>query len=805
MTLAALTFSGAVWAWAALVAAIILVPLAWLALRPVSVQRRAIAIGLALRTGGIGLLLLALLDPQWTAPRPKKGANLVALVADNSAGLTITDAGATESRGDSLRALLTDPAHTDWQTRLADDFQLRRYTFDHALRRVRDFAALDFSGDRSDLGLALHQLRERFAGQPLAGVLLLTDGNATDLPNGLGDLAGLPPIYPIVIGQPDGLRDVRIDRADARQTAFDDAPVSLRVAVAASGTSADDLTVSVRPLNVANTSASADSSNSNPPSNSTPPPQTLRLRPDTPAHADFEWRPAGTGIQFHEVTVASTDETSASAEATLINNRRVVLFNRGRPAYRILYVGGRPNWEFKYLNRALLEDPQLQLVGLLRLALREPKFEFRGRAGEASNPLFRGFGPADDTTRYDQPVLTRVNTRDETELRGGFPRTAEELFAYDAVMIDDAEASFFSPDQLDLLRRFVSDRGGGLLMLGGVDTLENGRYRDTPLAAALPVYLDRLAGKTPSGDLALSLTREGWLEPWTRVRAQETDERERLGRMPRFRVANALGAVKPGATVLATLEDETGESFPALVAQPFGAGRVACIGLGDLWRWGLSGPNEQADLARFWRQVARWLVTDVPAQVELRVLPASTGTGVEFRVSAKDRDHRPLELATTRLTIRRIDATPDTSLNASASSAFRQATLPAEPSAETPGRYTARFTARDSGGYLATAEVTDRTGKLVGRAEAGWVHDPAADEFRSIVPNRALLEELARRTGGAVLDRNELARLADRLARAPAPVMETWSRPLWHNAWFFAAVLGCFVAEWAWRRWKGLA
>jgi Uncharacterized membrane protein len=787
--LAALTFSNAAWAWLTLLAAIVLVPLAWLALRPAAPRRRDFAIGLALRTAGIGLLLLALLDPQWVAPRAKKGANLVAVLADNSQGLRIADSGSARSRGEHLRDLLTTDA-SGALTRLADDFQLRRYAFDHSLRRVSDFSTLDFSGERTALGASLRQLRERFSGQPLAGVLLLTDGNATDLPDGVADTIGLPPIYPVVIGNASDLRDLRLERLTPRQTAFDDAPVSLRVDVAGTGFSAEDVIVSVRPLATTDTSTA-------------PPPQTLRLvRDNTPAQATFEWRPSGTGIQFHEVTVAprSPADTSASDEATTLNNRRIVLFDRGRPSYRILYVGGRPNWEFKFLNRALLDDPQLQLVGLLRLALREPKFEFRGRAGEATNPLFRGFGQPDDTQRYDQPVLTRVNTRDAAELRGGFPRTAEELFAYDAVILDDVEAAFFSPDQHDLLRRFVTDRGGGLLMLGGVDTLESGRYSDTALAAALPVYLDRLAAQPPTGELTFSLTREGWLEPWTRIRATETDERSRLDSMPRFLTANALSAVKPGATVLATLSDETGETYPALVAQPFGSGRVACLALGDLWRWGMAGADEQADLARFWRQISRWLVTDVPAPVELRVVQSSATAGVELRVTARDQDFRPLELATTRITIRRhgsaeLQPAPTT---------FQQATLPAEPSPDTPGRYVAQFTAREAGAYLATAEVIDRAGKLVGRAEAGWVHDPAADEFRSIAPNRALLEELARLTGGAVLAPDELSELPDRLVRSPAPIMETWSRPLWDNPWFFAAVLGCFLAEWAWRRWKGL-
>ena len=73
--------------------------------------------------------------------------------------------------------------------------------------------------------------------------------------------------------------------------------------------------------------------------------------------------------------------------------------------------------------------------------------------------------------RGDQPVLTRLNTKDEIELRNGFPSKAEELFSYQAVILDDLEAAFFTPDQAGLLQRFVSERGGGLLMLGGMLTV----------------------------------------------------------------------------------------------------------------------------------------------------------------------------------------------------------------------------------------------------------------------------------------------------------------------------------------------
>ena len=100
----------------------------------------------------------------------------------------------------------------------------------------------------------------------------------------------------------------------------------------------------------------------------------------------------------------------------------------------------------------------MQLSALLRMAPREPKFTFRGRDGESANPLFRGFRGADDAEGYDQPVVVRVNTRDAAELRDGFPKTAEELFAYHALIFDDVESAFFAAEALPLVERFVSGK-----------------------------------------------------------------------------------------------------------------------------------------------------------------------------------------------------------------------------------------------------------------------------------------------------------------------------------------------------------
>lgn len=812
--IAALIFSGASWWWVALASAVLLVPFAWLALAPAGRHSRTLAVGLAFRTLGIGLLLLCLLDPQWSGERAVRGANAFVVLADNSQGLQVADTGASATRGAELQARLTG-AESAWLTELAETFQVRPYVFDRGTRRVRDFGALDFTGERSDLTGALRRLRERFAGQPLAGVLLFTDGNATDLPDEGPDLADLPPIYPVVVGE-GPVRDVRLERVSVRQTAFDDAPVSLQADVAGELAGGTDVQLVVRPL------AGEGMAAGDPP----PAAQAVRLGTDgEPASATFSWRPGGSGIQFFEVRAQGPDGAALAEEATALNNRRVAMIDRGRPAFRILYVGGRPGWDFKFLNRALLDDPQLQMVALLRAARREPKFDFKGRAGEASNPMFRGFaGDEEQAPRYDQPVLVRINARDEAELRAGFPRTAEELYAYDAVILDDVEAAFFAHEQLTLLREFASVRGGGLLMLGGADSLNSGGFADTPLAAALPLYLDAASARDtaiPEGRLQWKLTREGWLEPWVRVRANEGDERARLNAVPPLFVAHGLTAVKPGATVLAQFEDEAGARYPALVAQPFGAGRVACFTAGDTFRWGLKGDEAQADLARFWRQLTRWLVTDVPAPVTLRVVrDTNDGANLRLLVTARDRSFVPVDLASARLTIRRLDApaaatatvtggepafdVPAAMTTAERDSGFSSVTLSAEPVADAPGRFAAVFPGRDAGAYLAEVEVTATSGEVLGRAQAGWVADASAEEFRSLTPNRELLAEIARRTGGEVISWNELPAFVRKLPDQDAPIAESWSYPLWDTAVVFLVVLACFLAEWGWRRWRGL-
>jgi len=743
-----------------------------------------------LRLLGVLILLLCLTEPLWSGRHVKSGENMFLVVADNSSGMNIRDQGMAQSRGDVLKSAFT-PGKSGWLGKLAENFQLREYVFDSQLHRTTDFSELLFDGKASAIGGILQTIAQRYRGRPLAGVLLMTDGNATDLGEQFYDLSDVPPVYPVVVGTDRPQKDISVGNVSVSQTSFEDAPVTLQADVEASGYSGKTIS-----LNLIDSAGKAVEQ------------QTRKISRSDEKHTfRFKVRPDRSGVLFYKLNAEeeksqneSMDQQAAPAEATLSNNKHTLVVDRGRGPYRILYVSGRPNWEYKFLRRAIGEDEYIQLVALLRVAMREPKYEWLGRRGEVNNPLYRGFDNKneEEAEQYDQPVLVRLGTRDEAELRDGFPKTAEDLFGYHAVILDDIEAGFFTHDQMELLRRFVSERGGGFLMLGGAESFLEGDYNRTPIGQMLPVYLDRLPKTEISSrsKIHLALTREGWLQPWARLRDNEQDEQKRLSTMPAFRVLNRLAAAKPGAQVVATVGSNSDGQFPALVVQRYGSGRSAALTIGDIWRWGMEDPEMHKDMDKFWRQTLRWLIADVPNRISLQVVkkPGQANQPVVFQVRVRDKKFEPMN---------------DVSISIEVTDPNSQTVkLAAGPMVNEAGLFEAMYVPRFDGSYFASAVVTDADGLELGNAETGWAVDLEAREFQSIRTNRPLLERIARQTGGQVVELDGLDSFARSLPTLNAPVMDTWTRPLWDLRGIMPAVflfvLMCFIGEWALRRWKGM-
>ena len=753
----------------------------------------------ALKALGVVILALILLEPLFSGTRARPGANQFVVLADNSQSMTLKDRDADKSRGEELKSLA--PKSASWLAQLGRDFDLRQFAFDAQLKSVDSFEALAFDGRSSDLGASLERLVRRYHGRPLAGVLLLTDGSATDAESverlvsktaAAAAKAGaqrIPPIYPVMVGRDSPPLDVSLERVAVSQTNFEDAPVTLTAQITTSGHKGQTLVAEL----LDESGKAVDR-------------QKVKVDTDgTPVAARFQVRPHQPGVSFYRVRVAAEgrlkqfDNPAGADEATLANNTRMVAVDRGKGPYRVLYVAGRPNWEYKFLKRAVREDDQVKFAALMRIARREPKFNFIGRAGEEANPLFRGFDPPnkDQVEQYDQPVIVPL-TEDEAEgqaLRAGFPKKPEDLYKYHAVILDDVEAEFFTQDQMQLLKDFVRQRGGGLLMLGGQESFKNGRFDRTAIGELLPVYVDQVPPIPTGAKHRMTLTREGWLESWIRLRPEEDAERKRLEAMPAFHTLNPIRGIKPGATVLARATSDAGTAVPALVEQRFGHGRVAALLIGDLWRWSLRRPEgAPTDLEKAWRQTIRWLVAEVPQRVDVTVAPRQAVDEPEgsLTISTQVRDpaYAPLDNAAVTVRVTGPDG--------------KSVEIRAEPAERQPGRYEAVYVPRQPGAYRAHVAALAPDASEVGKTDTGWTSDPAAEEFHQLQPNAQLLERIAKATGGQVVPAADLEKFVASLPTRQAEITEPYIRPLWHQSWVFLLAILCLCAEWGIRRWKGL-
>ena len=739
----------------------------------------------------IVLILVCLLEPMRQRKQPRPQANVMAILIDDSASMNANLGASDKTR--HQQALMAMDDETPWRIRLGQMFDVRSFAFDARTRRIQDADQLEASGQSSSLGSALTNIRDRLRHRPVAGVMVWTDGNATDI-NKASRLADLGiPVFPVVAKDAPSFSDLRLADVSIAQSNFETSPTTVSAVV--ENLSETDRNVTVSLVHRKTKSVVQE--------------HKVRITSQESKTVSFSFRPEESGVQFYEVNVA--DSSPDQNEVTLENNRRLITVDRDRGPYRILYVAGRPNWDFKFLRRALDADPEIELVGLLRIANKQPKFSFRGQGSGDTNPLFAGLGADEEETasQYDEPVMVRLGVKESTELVEGFPKTDEELFAYDGIILDDIGSDFFSQDQLTLLRRFVDARGGGMMMLGGQGTLSRKDLRSTTLGELIPVYPGKTigVGRESNQEVRLELSQEGILSPWTRLRETQSAEQDRQKEMTSFRTWNPIGDPKPGSSTMAFVVDSKGDRRPALVTQRFGAGRTAVMAIGDFWRWSMRPADAEEALSqqqdkviamgsedqrRMWRQMVRWLVGEVPSRVELRLVPSlDSNEPTIIQVTARDEQFLPLDNASVTISVTDSEGK----------------TIELSPTAdnENAGVYESQYWTDSSGGYVATTNVSSDDGTYVGTDEAGWSVDRAATEWNKLQINQALLDSIANDTGGQIVDVDKVDAFVDQLSQRDVPQMETTMVPLWHQSWIMFLAIACLCGEWFLRRTKGMA
>jgi hypothetical protein len=596
-------------------------------------------------------------------------------------------------------------------------------------------AALRAAGARAPatrLGSALEEAVTRYSGQSIAGIVVLTDGAVNA---GLEPLAvaqrfqdrGIP-ICPVGIGLP-GPLDVRLERLLVPDTVFHQDIVPVRVQLGSRGfvNRTVNLTATLNGRKVAG--------------------KVVRLT-GRPQFEELTFTPdQESGTANLEMSITPLPEEATGANNRLTKNLRIL-----GDKIKVLYVEGKPRWEYRYLRRVLLRDHRLEVKFLL--------------------------------TEGDRDLAAASD-----EYLDDFPEAAARAFHFDLVILGDVPASYFSPVQLQRLEELVRERGGSCLMLAGRRHAP-GSYAGTPLEALLPVKLRGAAYRDVDDELHPVVTAAGAEHPVTALDASREVSQERWGLVrPLHRLAQ-LDGPKPAATVLAELSADAGrrDSYPLIAWQRYGSGKALFVGTDQLWRLRFKEGDKYH--ARFWGQaiqfltLSRLLGENQRIRLETDRREYRTGERIQLTANVLNESFEPVKTAQFTALVERLK--PD------------REPIPVrlEPVPNMAGLYQGAFVAEKAGDYRLTVPEADRP--LANQAD--FQVESAPLELLEPAMQEDLLRKLAEVSGGHYFALQEFPALVQKIAGEERVTVVRREKDLWDVPAVLVALLGLLGAEWLLRR-----
>jgi hypothetical protein len=712
------------------------------------------------------VILVVISGPMFELPRESVEEDWVLMLVDRSASMTIADVGEDAapardrlSRDEQLRALLgghervwrrlDEARHVVWLGYHDGAFDLAAPAADGTATELPVVLGTA-DGRRTRLNTALEQALQRAAARALSGVVVFSDGRTTDPPTRASmrrlrsDKVG---VYAVPLGSPRPLGDLAIRRVDAPRRAFvrDQVPVTVELDQLGSLSAVDGAVV--------------------------------RLLDDT-AGAGRELSRVELGrdaADLESVTLIAEPQLAGEATwrvvvetepADLItdNNIETFLIDLVDRPLRVLFVEGYPRWEYRYLKNLMIRERSIESSVMLVSADRD-------FAQEGNQPITR------------------------------LPRSPEEFAPFDVIVLGDVAASFFSPEQLEMMRDHVAVRGAGLLWIGGERHTPRS-FAGTVLADLLPVRgslaLPAIGAPvnmepTPLADrlglLRLSGEDEG---AWPRELGDPGSGWSLLYWAQRVEP----GQLKPTAEILArTVREFRGAQLPLVVQMRYGAGQVIYVATDEIWRWRY-GRGELLP-ERFWVQIIRRLGRESLAGSDdaatLDVNPRRLTTSQVMRIDLELLDARLLEESRPAVpaVLETADGTPVAELE------LRRIDGPVSSTEVSRVRFAATYRPGVAGQFR--VRVDDPTLGGMRMDVPVEVFTPE-DELRRPDTDHELLAAMAAQTGGAVLGPDELGGLDRLLPNRSVRTINPLTERIWDTPLFFGLVLLLLTCEWIGRK-----
>ncbi|MBW3543585.1 MAG: hypothetical protein KY476_25320, partial [Planctomycetes bacterium] len=391
--------------------------------------------------------------------------------------------------------------------------------------------------------------------------------------------------------------------------------------------------------------------------------------------------------------------------------------------------------------------------------------------------------------------------------------TAAELEKYDVVVAFDPDWKRMQaeqPESIELLRKWVYDRKGGLVLVAGdVFTPELAAAGDEleDVLAMYPVFLSNFFLDVAFDSERQSeeawqplLTPDGQAAGFLQVAEDAEASRDLWSEFEGFYRAYPTEGKKAGATVYMYHTDTTAQTEHGrpvlLAAQDYGEGTTFYIGSAELWR--LRAYNDEY-YDRFWTKLIREAgqgrrkqgdspVTLLPEKTEVNL-----GETVKVTAVVLDNNYQPTTFDSVELDVidpRGRPQVPSRKLFAVKTS---------------PGEYLGDFRATQPGKYELRLPLP---GSEKYQSKTVTVVFPGVEKLQT-EQNASLLTEIARDTGGRYVALDEASGVLVDPDLLPVRVLnvpqEQKLETLWDRQWILFALVGLLSMEWLTRKLLKLA
>jgi hypothetical protein len=648
---------------------------------------------------------------------------------------------------------------------LSEDRQLAIYRFAGDLESIDGdkLAGLRAAGTTSALGDALKGALAAHRGQPLAGVLVVSDGqsNAGEDVRKVAEQAGRDgvTVHALAVGTEQGPSNARLVDLEISPVVFVRDPTEISVLFESRGLTGHSgiVTLDQRHDSGAWTELARDEVTFG--QDAVLGRLTFKFTPEATGQYDFRARISDAGPEL-------TDSDNALTKTVKVVRQRV----------RALLIAGSPAPEVQFLRNALLRDTALEFASWLQ------------SAGEGYEHI--GHRP-----------IRRL------------PANLQELSQYDVVILFDPDVQALGANWSEMLQKFVGSAGGGLIFVAGelhsqqllsggeaaaTGGVDRSWLRVLPVVSEPGLYQSTADVRLSSRESwTLELTPEGDSDPIFRFADQPSHNREVLASLPGMFWHCPVTRAKPAATVLAHHGDpRMRNSFGRhvlMATQRYGPGRTVFIGFDSTYRWRYLH-EEYFD--GFWAR----LIDRVGRSKAL-------GGRYPFTLATDKSTYRPGDRVLLRADWIQSgdDASPASELRGEVEAPSGDPiSIELEPQPNKEGSLETSFAVDQPGPYLVrvvpTVAATGGEETALRPATLSFRVEPRSQELDKATLDRALLEDMTRAAGGQVVTLADNRRIPEafkikRVERVLEYRDELWDAPVW-----FGLLVVVLTAEWLLRK-----